>query len=104
MALRSCRQAGGESLALGWSCCAATATVILLKSAAASMGNSAIQGQRQGGGCSLDAELICYCFGYTVADIKVDAIRNGRSTILERIIREKHDGACRCAETNPTGR
>jgi hypothetical protein len=53
---------------------------------------------------TLNAELICYCFGCTVADIKVDAIRNGRSTILERIIREKHDGACRCAETNPTGR
>ncbi|RXF78355.1 BFD-like (2Fe-2S) protein [Desulfovibrio sp. DS-1] len=52
----------------------------------------------------MDAELICYCFGYTAADIKADVIRNGRSTILDRIVHEKQGGTCRCAEANPSGR
>ncbi|NHZ47968.1 BFD-like (2Fe-2S) protein [Desulfovibrio sp. XJ01] len=52
----------------------------------------------------MNAELICYCFGYTAADIKADVILNGRSTILERIVQEKQGGICRCAETNPSSR
>ncbi len=50
------------------------------------------------------SELVCHCFGYTAGDIEQDARANGRSLILERILAEKRAGACRCAETNPTGR
>jgi hypothetical protein len=50
------------------------------------------------------SELICHCFGHTAEDIERDARANGRSLILERILAEKKTGACRCAETNPTGR
>ena len=50
-------------------------------------------------------ELICYCFGYSAADIDDDDVRlNGRSTILERILSEKKAGACQCAVKNPKGR
>ena len=49
-------------------------------------------------------ELICYCIGYSAADID-DVVRlNGRSTILERILSEKKAGACQCAVKNPKGR
>lgn len=34
-------------------------------------------------------EFICYCFAYTVDDIKSDYEKNGKSLILERIIEEK---------------
>lgn len=33
--------------------------------------------------------LICYCFGYTVSDIKWDCLANGKSTIIDRIVSEK---------------
>ncbi|WP_421901082.1 hypothetical protein [Maridesulfovibrio sp.] len=45
--------------------------------------------------------LICHCFGYTSDDIQKDVIENGKSTIFERIMAEKKNGACHCAETNP---
>ena len=48
-------------------------------------------------------ELVCYCFGYTAADIEKDVRLNGRSTILERILTEKKAGKCRCAVKNPRG-
>jgi len=49
--------------------------------------------------------LICYCFGYTYADIMKDVRENqGRSLIIERILSEKGKGACNCAATNPRGR
>ncbi|MBI5739788.1 MAG: hypothetical protein HZA16_03615 [Nitrospirae bacterium] len=49
--------------------------------------------------------LICYCFGYTDADIMKDVRENqGRSLIIERILSEKKKGACNCAETNLLGR
>ena len=36
------------------------------------------------------AELVCYCFGYSVSDIREDVIANdGHSSILERITAEK---------------
>ncbi len=31
-------------------------------------------------------ELICYCFGYSVNDIEFDAIKNGRSLIMIKIV------------------
>ncbi len=49
-------------------------------------------------------QLVCYCFGYTAGDIERDFRRNGRSTIAERIARDKRFGNCRCGEKNPKGR
>jgi hypothetical protein len=48
-------------------------------------------------------EIICYCFGYTRADIARDLRENGRSTILERIAAAKRLGTCQCATKNPKG-
>ena len=49
--------------------------------------------------------LICYCYGYNEEDIRTDVRANGgRSLILERILAEKRQGACRCGETHPEGR
>lgn len=49
--------------------------------------------------------FICYCFSYSEDDIEQDVIKNnGASTILEKIRDSKKDGACRCHETNPTGK
>lgn len=50
------------------------------------------------------ARLICYCFGYTEEELRRDVQEHGRSLIMERIVAEKKDGKCRCAETNPSGR
>ncbi len=48
---------------------------------------------------------VCWCFGYTVADIEVDLARNaGRSTLMEGIAAAKAAGGCRCAVTSPSGR
>ncbi len=49
-------------------------------------------------------ELVCYCFAYTRSDIERDYVKNGRSTIIERIASEKKAGGCHCAETHPQGR
>ena len=49
-------------------------------------------------------KLICYCFGYTIADIESDALINSRSLILEKIVSEKRAGGCNCSEKNPKGR
>jgi len=46
--------------------------------------------------------IVCYCFGYTDADIADDvAMHGGRSTIIERIAEAKKKGACRCETKNP---
>ncbi len=47
--------------------------------------------------------LVCYCFGYSAADIERDVVANGRSTILERIAAAKQAGGCSCATRNPAG-
>jgi hypothetical protein len=49
------------------------------------------------------AEIICYCFNHTRADIERDYRENGRSRILEKIIDAKRLGACQCAIKNPKG-
>ncbi len=49
-------------------------------------------------------ELICYCFGYTASDIEDDVTKNGKSTIMDKILSEKKAGGCHCAEKNPKGR
>jgi len=52
----------------------------------------------------MNSGLVCYCFGYTVDDIKNDFVENGHSTIMDRIINEKKDGNCHCETTNPKRR
>lgn len=49
-------------------------------------------------------ELVCYCFGYSAEDISKDAIKHGRSLIMEKIVAEKKVGGCHCSEKNPKGR
>jgi hypothetical protein len=49
-------------------------------------------------------ELICYCFEYSTDGIRQDYLKNGRSTIMEKIQREKKLGNCQCATKNPKGR
>ena len=49
-------------------------------------------------------KTICYCFSYTDDDVIEDVFgHGGRSTIEERISREKQAGTCDCAHKNPTG-
>ena len=51
-----------------------------------------------------DSDTVCFCFGYTKLAIEQDCRdHEGRSTILERIIREKQKGGCHCTLTNPKG-
>jgi len=49
-------------------------------------------------------DLVCHCFQYTRKQIEEDWLQNGRSTILEKIAREKKAGGCDCANKNPKGR
>ena len=52
----------------------------------------------------MKSDLICYCFGYTAEDIRADLAANGFSTIMARIMKEKKNGGCNCASSNPKGR
>ncbi|HBI15875.1 MAG TPA: BFD-like (2Fe-2S) protein [Desulfobulbaceae bacterium] len=52
----------------------------------------------------MNEEKVCYCFHYSVADIEQDIKTHGRSTIMERIVAEKRNGACECVTKNPKGR
>ena len=52
----------------------------------------------------MSKDFICYCFEYTEEDIKQDYLKNGCSTIMEKIQVEKKFGNCRCAVKNPKGR
>lgn len=49
------------------------------------------------------SDLICYCFGYTVENIRHDFVKHGRSTIMEKIAMAKKMGTCECATKNPSG-
>ena len=52
-----------------------------------------------------DSNLICYCFGYTEADIARDYRANGgRSAILARVTEAKKNGNCRCEDRHPEKR
>ncbi len=51
-----------------------------------------------------DDDLICYCFNYTKKDIEKDFDKNGYSTILGKIKKEKSIGGCNCAVKNPKGK
>ena len=49
-------------------------------------------------------DLLCYCFNYTAADIRADYLKNGNSTIIEKITEMKRGQRCSCATKNPSGR
>ncbi len=51
-----------------------------------------------------DDDLICYCFAYTKKNIETDYIKNGYSTILEKIKKEKSINGCSCEVKNPKGK
>jgi hypothetical protein len=51
-----------------------------------------------------DDELVCGCFKYTRRDIENDFLKNGQSTIFEKIRFEKKSGGCNCATQNPSGK
>ncbi len=52
----------------------------------------------------MTSELICYCFGYTAADIERDVREHqGDSTILRQILAAKQAGGCDCKNKNPRG-
>ena len=49
-------------------------------------------------------DLICYRFDYSVDDINLDYLENGKLTIMEKIQMEKKFGNCQCATKNPKGK
>lgn len=50
------------------------------------------------------ARPVCYCFGYSVADV-LDAVRDdGSNRIVDEITDACRRGLDRCEETNPQGR
>jgi len=65
--------------------------------------NAGVGGKLKKGEGSMN-DLVCYCFGHTAEDIRKDVEENGASTIMEKIMAEKREGGCNCADTNPNGR
>jgi hypothetical protein len=55
-------------------------------------------------GKSIMGDIICYCFEYSIDDIKQDYLEHGKSTIMEKIQREKKFGKCQCATKSPKGK
>jgi len=50
-------------------------------------------------------KMICYCFGYSEADIIADVLNNhGRSTILERVTEARRSLTCQCDDKHPEKR
>lgn len=47
---------------------------------------------------------VCYCFGYSAADIEADVTATGTSSIPGIITERCRRGEDRCPETNPEGR
>lgn len=47
---------------------------------------------------------LCYCFGFTLADINSEVVQKGDSDIPARITAEVQAGRCRCETANPSGR
>ena len=46
--------------------------------------------------------LICYCFGYTEADIIADfTTGTGKSSILAKITKARRDNICECDDKHP---
>jgi hypothetical protein len=50
-------------------------------------------------------KMICYCFGYTEADIIADVLNHHRrSTILERVAEARRTLTCQCDDKHPEKR
>lgn len=51
------------------------------------------------------SRLICYCFEHTEEDIHQDVLENpGQSTVLEKILTAKKQGACQRGDKHPQQR
>jgi hypothetical protein len=48
--------------------------------------------------------MLCYCFGFTRAQMERDVAERGESTIPDRIAAEIRAGTCDCKRKNPSGR
>jgi len=46
---------------------------------------------------------VCYCFGFSVADVRREIVETGRCTIPARIKAEVRAGQCSCEIRNPSG-
>jgi hypothetical protein len=50
-------------------------------------------------------KTICYCYGYTAADIVKDIrVNNGHSSIAARITENRKNGTCQCDIKHPAKR
>lgn len=49
------------------------------------------------------ARPLCYCFGFTYADVAQEVALRGASSIPARITAEVRAGRCDCAQRNPSG-
>jgi hypothetical protein len=50
-----------------------------------------------------DPVPLCYCFGFSLADVRRDVASTGSSTVPERIEAEIRAGRCACRRKNPAG-
>ena len=50
-----------------------------------------------------DPVPLCYCFGFSRADVRVELALGGQCTIPARIAAEIRAGRCACAIKNPSG-
>lgn len=48
--------------------------------------------------------LVCYCFGYTIENIRDEIRETGRSTVEKEISDKIQAGLCHCEDANPEGR
>ncbi len=53
----------------------------------------------------MKSPIICYCFGYTEADIESDVLKNHcRSLILETVAEARSTLTCQCDDKHPEKR
>jgi len=52
---------------------------------------------------SVDPVPLCYCFGFTRADVRAEVATTGACTIPARITAEVKAGRCACEVKNPSG-
>ena len=50
-----------------------------------------------------DSTPLCYCFGYSVGDVRRDLAENGGALVPAAITREIRAGHCACEVRNPQG-
>jgi CopZ-like zinc binding protein len=46
---------------------------------------------------------LCYCFGYSRADVRREMEEHGRTEVLQRVKAEVEGGFCACEVKNPSG-